>query len=75
MDRRYYVLKAGVILTAFAADAAGITNGPGPTRTIHEINLARYSASAAVEATAWRTSARLAHAVAWLMGSGASVER
>lgn len=75
MDRRYYLLKTGVILAAFAAAAAGITNGPGPARTAHEINLARYSAPTTVEAAAWRITAYFAHAVAGLIGSSASVRR
>lgn len=75
MDRRYYVLKVGVILVALVAAAGGITSGAGPARMIHETNFARYSAPATVEAAAWRTTTRLAHAVAWLIGTGASVQR
>lgn len=66
MERRYYVLKVGVILVAIIT--ATITSGMGTTELAHAANHARYSAPAKIEAAAWHTTAYLAHAAARLLG-------
>lgn len=67
MERRYYLLKIAVVL--FAVATVTVTSGMGSTRMAHEINLARYSAPAHIEAAAWRTTAYIAHAVASFLGT------
>lgn len=67
MHGRYYALKVGLVLVAIVT--AGITSGMGSTQIAHEVNHARYSAPARVQAVAWHTTAYVARAVAGLLGS------
>jgi hypothetical protein len=66
MERRYYLLKTLAI--AIAIVTATFTSGIGTTRMAHVINHARYSASAQVQAAAWRTTAYVARGIAHLAG-------
>lgn len=67
MERRYYLLKIAVLV--FAVATVTVTSGMGSTRMAHEINLARYSAPARIEAAAWHTTAWVARAVASFLGT------
>ena len=67
MERRYYLLKIGLI--ALAVITAVVTGGVGTTQVSHAIGHARYSASAEIEAAAWRTTAWIAHGIARLLDS------
>lgn len=69
MDRRYYLLKIGVLFAALVT--AWLTSGMESTRAAHDVNLARYSAPATIEAAAWDTTARFARAVARLINASA----
>jgi hypothetical protein len=71
MERRYYLLKSLAIVIAVAT--ATFTSGVGTTRMAHAINHERYSASAEVQAAAWRTTACVAHGPAHLLGVGATL--
>ena len=66
MERRYYLLKVGVILVAVVT--ATVTSGMGTTQVAHAVNHARYSAPAQIEAAAWHTTAWVAHTAAHLLG-------
>jgi len=70
MERRYYLLKVGVILVALVT--AAVTSGMGSTEVAHAVNHARYSAPAQIEAAAWHTTAYVAHAAACLLGMSAN---
>ncbi len=67
MGRRYYLLKASLVLVGLLTVC--VTGGLGPTNLAHRANLARYSATARIEATAWQTTAGVVHAVARVLGS------
>lgn len=66
MERRYYLLKIGVIVVAIVT--AAVTSGMGTTQVAHAVNHARYSAPSKIEAAAWHTTAWVAHAAAHLLG-------
>lgn len=66
MERRYYLLKIFAIAIAIAT--AAVTGGMGTARMEHAVTHARYSASAEVQAAAWRTTAYLARGAAHLIG-------
>ena len=66
MERRYYLLKTFAIAIAIAT--AILTGGIGTTRMEHAVSHARYSASAEVQAAAWRTTAYVARGVVHLIG-------
>jgi hypothetical protein len=70
MERRYYLLKTTVVL--FAVATVTLTSGMGSTRIAHEVNFARYSAPAQIEAAAWHTTAWIARAAASLLGIDSS---
>lgn len=62
MDRRYYLAKLGVLVTAIAVAVAG--SGMGTTRVVHSFSAtARYGAAAQVEAAAWHATAAVGHLV------------
>ncbi|MBU6444572.1 MAG: hypothetical protein KGR48_11745 [Alphaproteobacteria bacterium] len=67
MDRRYYLLK--VSLTLVGILTVCVTGSMGSTHLVHLANLARYSAPARVEATAWQTTAGAVRAAARLLDS------
>ena len=71
MERRYYFLKSFAIVIAIVT--ATFTSGIGTARMAHVINHARYSASAEVQAAAWRTTAYVARGIAHLVGFGATL--
>ena len=66
MDRRYYLLKVSLVLVGLATVC--ITSGLGSAQMAHQANLARYSATARIEATTWHTSATVVHHVARFLG-------
>lgn len=66
MNRPYYLLKVAAIILAIGF--AAWTGQASTAHLSHAVTLARYSASAQVEAAAWHTTAYLARGVAHLVG-------
>ncbi len=66
MERGYYLLKSFAI--AIAVAVAVFTGGVGTVRLEHAVSHARYTASAQVQAAAWRTTAYVARGLAHMAG-------
>jgi ABC-type enterobactin transport system permease subunit len=73
MERRYYLVKVGVVVLAVLT--AVITGSMNSSSMSHAITQAQYSAPASIEAAAWRTTAYIAHTIAHLLDAAINAPR
>lgn len=73
MERRYYLVKVGVVVLAVLT--AVITGSMNSSGMSHAITQAQYSAPASIEAAAWRTTAYIAHTIAHLLDASLNAPR